>query len=300
MISRRDFLGSASAFTTGIALAGRSAISHAEPLGLPLGLQLYSVRQQLAVDYEATLKQVGSIGYREVEAAGFYKRSASEVKQAMQNANLRCVSAHYPFAELKAHLDDILTFAQQVGIDSLICASPGFKAPDAATVKGRVLSLDDWHWNADQFNEMGTKAAGAGVHFGYHNHVREFAVTEGVVPYMELLRLTDPAKVTLELDCGWAVVAGADPERLLRDHPGRFSMLHVKDFKRKGVASGGSGENEPVVTELGMGSIDYRPIFAQAAKTQKIKHLFVEQEAFDMPYMQSLKVDADFMRELKP
>ena len=299
MISRREFLGRASAYTAVTALAGRCAVSHAEPLGLPLGLQLYSVRQQLATEYEGTLQQVSSIGYREVEAAGFYKRSAGEVKQAMQKANLRCVSAHYPFAELKAHFDEILTFANEVGIEYLICASPGFKTPDAAAGKGRVLSLEDWRWNADQFNEMGKKAKGAGLKFGYHNHIREFAVTEGMVPYMELLRLTDPAWVTLELDCGWAVVAGSSPESLLRDHPGRFSMLHVKDSKRGAVAKVGPLEHEPVVTELGLGSIDYRPIFAQAAKTQKIKHLFVEQEAFDMPYMQSLKVDADYMRGLK-
>ena len=299
MISRRDFLGRASALSAVVALTGRCAISPAERLGLPLGLQLYSVRQQLATDYEDTLQLVGSVGYREVEAAGFYKRSALEIKYAMQKANLRCVSAHYPFAELRAHLDEILTFAQIVGIQYLICASPGFKAPDAAAAKGRVLSLEDWRWNAEQFNEIGTKAAGAGLQFGYHNHVREFAVTEGVVPYMELLRLTDPAKVTLELDCGWAVVAGAAPESLLRDYPGRFSILHVKDFKRGTVSNVGAIEPEPIVTELGLGSIDYRPIFAQAAKTQKIKHLFVEQEAFDMPYMQSLKLDADYMHGMK-
>jgi len=71
-------------------------------------------------------------------------------------------------------------------------------------------------------------------------------------------------------------------------------MLHVKDFKLPAAPG-----TEAKVTELGMGTIDYKPIFAQAAKTQKIKHAFVEQEAFDMPYMQSLKVDADYMRNLK-
>jgi sugar phosphate isomerase/epimerase len=146
---------------------------------------------------------------------------------------------------------------------------------------------------------MGEKAAAAGIHFGYHNHVHEFAAVDGVVPYMELLRMTDPSKVTLELDCGWAIVAGAKPVDLLRDHPGRFSMLHVKDFKANASTGAGAEAHEPTVTELGMGSIDYRPIFQQAAKTQKIKHMFVEQEAFDMPYMQSLKVDADYMRGLK-
>jgi sugar phosphate isomerase/epimerase len=288
MISRRTFLGSATAVTL-----CRNHSLYAEPLGLPLGIQLYSVRQQLAKDYETTLADVGSVGYREVEAAGFYQHSATDVKQAMAKAQLRCVSSHHPFADLRPRFDELLAFNKELGVEYMICSSPGFKTPTESD-RTRTLSLDDWRWNAEQFNLMGTKAAAVGIHFGYHNHVKEFALTEGAVPYMELLRLTDPAKVTLELDCGWAIVAGAKPVDLLRDHPGRFSMLHVKDFK-----SGNAAGIEPTVTELGLGSIDYRPIFQQAAKTQKIKHAFVEQEAFDMPYMQSLKVDADYMRGLK-
>jgi sugar phosphate isomerase/epimerase len=302
MISRRSFLGNVSAAAAYTAVTFRTPMSYAEPpLGLPLGLQLYSVREQLAKDYEATLAQVGSVGYREVEAAGFYQRSAADVKQAMQKANLRCVSAHFPFADLYARYDEVLAFSKELGIGYLICSSPGFKTPasNAGSDRGRVLTLEDWRWNAEQFNLLGEKAAAAGIHFGYHNHVHEFAVVDGVVPYMELLRITDPSKVTLELDCGWATVAGAKPVDLLRDYPGRFSMLHVKDFKANGSSVAGAGAHEPTVTELGLGSIDYRPIFQQAAKTQKIKHMFVEQEAFDMPYMQSLKVDADYMRGLK-
>ena len=288
MVSRRTFVGGVGAAAACMALPGM-----AEPLGLPLGLQLYSVRKELAADFGGTLDAVGSVGYREVEAAGFYKKSAAEVKQAMAKAKLRCVSAHYPFSALQPDFDAILAFNKELGVEYLICASPGFKTPPA---KGQALTLDDWRWNAEQFNAMGAKAATAGLKFGYHNHVHEFGAVDGVVPYMELLRLTDPSKVTLELDCGWAVVGGMKPVDLLRDFPNRFSMLHVKDFK---MEANTSAEHEPTVTELGMGSIDYRPIFAQAAKTQKIKHMFVEQEAFDMPYLQSLKVDADYMRGLK-
>jgi len=134
-----------------------------------------------------------------------------------------------------------------------------------------------------------------GVKFGYHNHVREFLETDGKTPYVELLGLTDPQKVTFELDCGWAVAAGKNPIELLREHPHRISLLHVKDFKMGTPAGEG---HEPQVTELGRGSIDYRPIFAQAAKTQKIQHAFVEQEAFDIPWKDSLKVDAEYMRKL--
>ncbi len=298
MISRRSFLDGASAAAVTLSVLGRSLSALAEPLGLPLGIQLYSVRQQLVKDYEATLAEVASVGYREVEAAGFYKRSAAEVKAAMAKAGLRCVSSHVPFGDLNPHFDEIAAFHKELGVEYLICSTPGFKMPSATgSNRGRELTLDDWRWNAEQFNRMGEKANTLGLRFGYHNHVTEFANIDGVVPYMELLRLTDPAKVTMEMDCGWVVVGGMKPVDLLRDHPGRFSMMHVKDFKADYVP--GPGGHEPTITELGQGSIDYRPIFAQAAKTQKIRHIFVEQEGFDMPYLQSLKVDADYMRRIK-
>ncbi len=297
MISRREFLGRASAVAI-CAAVGPGAVSYATPLNLPLGIQLYSVREQLAKDYEGTLSEVASTGYQVVEAAGFFQKSAAEVKQAMLKAKLRCVSSHHPFNDLHQRFDEILAFNKEIGVEYMICSSPGLKEPStSATSNRRALTLEDWRWNAEQFNRMGEKTAAQGIRFGYHNHMHEFAVTEGVVPYMELLRITDPAKVTLEMDCGWVVVGGAKPVDLLRDYPGRFSMLHVKDFKLSGDT--GTDAHEPKVTELGQGNIDYRPIFQQAAKTQKIRYMFVEQEAFDMPYRESLKVDANYMRNLK-
>jgi sugar phosphate isomerase/epimerase len=293
MISRRKFLGSASAAAAYAAWG--NAVSYATPLNLPLGIQLYSVREQLAKNYDATLMEVASAGFTEVEAAGFYKKSAAEVKQAMQKAKLHCVSSHHPFGDLRKNFDEILAFNKELGVGYMICSSPGPKdTTPGPNGKQKAMTLDDWKWISGQFNELGAKTKAAGIIFGYHNHVHEFDKLDGGVPYDELLKLTDPTKVTLELDCGWAVVAGHNPVDLMRDHPNRFSLLHVKDFKLKQVEAG-----EPKVTELGMGDIDYRPIFAQAAKTQKIRHIFVEQEAFDMPYMESLKTDAKYIKNLK-
>jgi sugar phosphate isomerase/epimerase len=106
------------------------------------------------------------------------------------------------------------------------------------------------------------------------------------------MKLTDPAKVTMELDCGWAVVAGQNPADLLTRYPTRFSMLHVKDFK---LTPASTPSNHPPSTEMGHGTIDYHPIF-EAAKKTNLKHAFVEQEEFDLPQMEALKIDADYMR----
>jgi sugar phosphate isomerase/epimerase len=175
----------------------------------------------------------------------------------------------------------------------MICPGPGRRDP---SVKGPI-TLDDWHYNAEQFNLFGEKLAKLGITFGYHNHTGEFAETEGKIPYFELLRLTDPKKVTFELDCGWAFVAGRNPADLMKAYPYRFSMVHVKDFKLPPNPSPEARE-EAKVTELGQGSTDYKPVFVQAKKTQHIKHAFVEQEAFDMPWKESLKVDAAYLRKL--
>jgi len=290
MISRRSFLGQASA--AAIYAATKPAAAFANPLGLPLAIQLYSVRQQLQQDYDGTLAQVAAAGYREVESAGYYNKSAAEVKQSLQKAGLRCVSAHHPMGALRQNFDELLAFDKEIGCDYLICSSASPKATDAP--KGYTMTLDDWRWNADQFNQMGEKAVKVGIRFGYHNHVHEFEQVDGGIPYDELLRITDPAKVTFELDCGWATVAGIKPYELMAKHPHRFSMFHIKDFKNPG-----GGQKEAKVTELGLGDIDYRPIFQQAAKNQKIRHIFVEQEAFDMPWQDSLKTDAEYIRKFK-
>jgi sugar phosphate isomerase/epimerase len=296
-ISRRQFIGSSAAFGV-LSVTHRAAL--ANPLGLPLGIQLYSVRQQMAQDLDDALAAVRAAGFTEVEAASLPKKSAGEIRAALDKAGLRCVSAHHGFADLQEHFDEIVTYDKELGVRSIICASPGYRNPAPAGSPGgaRPYSLDDWHYNAERFNIFGEKMAAQGVSFGYHNHTREFVVTDGKVPYMELLRLTDPKKVTFELDCGWVMVAGANPAEIMKDHPSRISMLHVKDFK---LPPNPSPENhdEAKVTELGQGSADYHPIFAQAAKSQHIQHAFVEQEAFDMPWRQSLKVDADFMRNFR-
>jgi sugar phosphate isomerase/epimerase len=290
--SRRDFL---KAGATSLACASaliESTTLHAAIHKLPLGLQLYSVRELLPKDYAGTLKQIGALGYKEVESAGYYDHSVAEVKQAIADANLKLVSAHYAFDPLSKNIDQIIDFHHQLGVGHIICASPGRAPSHVAGAKG--ITLDDWRWNADQFNKFGEKMAAAGIKFGYHNHIPEFHITDGVLPYAELMRLTDPAKVNFEMDCGWVIVGGGDPIEMLRKYPTRIVMLHVKDFKLAEKNANG----EPKVEELGLGTVDFRPIFEAASKTGHIEHIFVEQEAFNVPPMESLKIDADFMHKI--
>jgi sugar phosphate isomerase/epimerase len=299
-ISRRELLKVASVCAAGTAMYVGAPGLMANPLGLPLGLQLYSVRDLLPKDYEGTLRQLSAMGYREVEAAGFFGRSAGDVKKIMDQTGLHCVSAHYPMADLLPHVDEMIQYGKELGLEYIICSSPALQdvtraKPGEARASREAMTLDDWRWNANKFNSIGERVNAAGIRFGYHNHTTEFRTLDGVVIYDELLRLTDPAKVTMEMDCGWVVVGGKNPVDYLTRYPARFSMLHVKDFKLSNAPATDSAP--PPSAELGRGSIDYRPIF-QAAKKANIKHAFIEQEQFDMPPMEALKIDADYMHAI--
>ncbi|CAN5735962.1 sugar phosphate isomerase/epimerase [soil metagenome] len=288
--TRRDFIKTSAAALT---LAANARLLHAAPLKLPIAIQLYSVREDLAKSFEPTLKTLSSLGYQEVEAAGFFNHSAAEVKAAFKNANLRCPSAHYNFQQMSTQLDQIIEFGHEIGLQYVVCSSPG-KTPANAQTKG-PHTLDDWKFNAENFNRFGEKVKAAGMTFAYHNHYVEFhPLPDGSVPLEQLMTLTDPAKVHFELDCGWVVVGGGNPAEYLKKHGPRICMLHIKDF----VTARPNAEGKtPTPTELGRGVIDYRPIF-QAANPAYIKHAFVEQEGYDIPQDQSLKVDADYLRKL--
>ena len=280
--SRRNFLKASAAAAAATTLAMRGIA--APPLSLPIGLQLYSVRELLPKDFDGTLHKLAAVGYKEVEAAGYFDRTAAQFKHSMDEAGLRCVSTHHAMYLLKPHLDEYIEYAHTLGVNYIVCPSPMRKEPGA---KG-PLNLEDWRWTAGELNKIGEKVKAAGITFGYHNHTPEFGTENGVVFYDELLRLTDPSLVVFELDCGWVFAAGRNPVDYLSKTPQRFPLIHVKD-----MGKGSNGEYHSVV--LGTGGEDYRPILRAATG---LKHYFIEQEEFDRDTMEALRLDANYMRTL--
>ena len=265
------------------ATAAASRLS-AAPLSLPIGLQLYSVRELLPKDFDGTLHQLAAAGYVEMEAAGYFGRTAAQFRQSMEQAGLRLVGTHYAMGLLRPHLDENIEFSHNLGVSYIVCPSPERKDP---TARG-PLTLDDWRWVAGELNRIGEKVKAAGMTFAYHNHGPEFGAENGVVFYDELLRLTDPKLVVFEMDLGWVFAAGRNPIDYLSKTPERFPLLHVKDMKKNA-----KGEYESTV--LGRGLMDYKPILRAATG---VKHYFIEQEEFEIPIMEALKLDADYMRTL--
>jgi sugar phosphate isomerase/epimerase len=283
-MTRRGFvrLGAGAGVVAAGAGIGRLA---AAPLRLPIGLQLYSVRDLLPKDFAGTLEKLREAGYTEVEPAGYYDRTAAEFRKAMDQAGLRCVSTHHPMAVLAPRLDELIEYGHQLGLEYIVCPSPTRRDPAA---KG-PLNLDDWRWVAGELNRIGEKVKAAGMTFGYHNHGPEFGSEGGVVFYDELLRLTDPKLVVFEMDCGWVFAAGRNPVDYLAKSPERFPLLHVKDMVK------GSAEAYHS-TVMGRGLVDYRPVLRAATG---LKHYFIEQEEFDMDPIEALRLDAEYMRKLE-
>ncbi|MGD0736523.1 MAG: sugar phosphate isomerase/epimerase [Terracidiphilus sp.] len=280
-MTRREFVRvGAGAVAAGAGLRQLSAA----PLRLPIGLQLYSVRELLPKDFDGTLAKVRAAGYTEVEAAGYFDKPAADFKKAMDAAGLRCISTHHSMDVLKPRLDELIEYGHALGLEYIVCPSSMHRDPAA---KG-PLTLDDWRWTAGELNKIGEKVNAAGMRFGYHNHTPEFGSEGGVVFYDELLRLTDPKLVFFEMDCGWVAAAGRNPVDYLSKTPGRFPLLHVKD-----MVKGDNGKMHSTV--MGRGVVDYKPILRAATG---LKHYFIEQEEFDMDTMEALRLDADYVRKL--
>lgn len=288
---------------------------NARPLNLPIGLQLYTVGHEMDTEPAGTLKAVAAAGYQQVELSPLSKTPAKDLKKMLDDVGLKNPSGHYMLPDLMSKLQDMIDLAHLFGQEFMIVtvpwvADPSRFKPDPA--QGQIgvflaiingLTLEDWKWNAEQFNKLGEQIKKSGLQLGYHNHNFEWRTYGGMTAYDEFLRLTDPGLVKLELDCGWATVAGQDPAEYLTKYPERYGLLHIKDF-RKGFTPRttltGEDPGAPVPTELGRGAIDYRRVFAAARKAH-IRALFVEQEPpfTEMPALEAIKVDYDYMKNLK-
>lgn len=282
--SRRTFLKATGAAA---ALAAVDAQSMwARKLSVPVGIQLYSVREMLPKDFNGTLKQVKASGYDVVEAAGYYNRSAAEWKSAMDAAGLKCMSTHHTLVDLRTKGDALIEYGTKIGLQHIVCSWAGVHRDPAR--KGE-LTLDDWRYVADELNKVGAKVKAAGMQFGYHNHTPEFGSEGGVLFYDELLKGTDPKLVVFEMDCGWVVAAGKNPVDYLSKTPERFPLLHIKDFVK-----GPDGKEMPVV--MGHGTLDYKPMLKAATG---LKQYFIEQEAYttDKPF-EELREDTEYMKRL--
>ena len=295
MVSRRDFLSIAGASAAGLLIGCRTSGSSGTEAAMSsaslspvradrIGVQLYTVRDQMEKDFVGTLERVARMGYKEVEFAGYYNHAPREVRALLDRLGLASPSSHIGLDVLQKDLSAQAELARVIGHEFITV--PALMEP----LMGKAVGLDYWKKTAAEFNRIARVLKDQGIDFAYHNHSFEFEpLAGGGNGYEILLAETDPALVKFELDLLWATFAGQDPVAMFTKSPGRYALWHVKDLRgtaavrEKAAASGGNAMQRmmgvmPSITAVGTGDIDFRRIFAQAS-TAGMKHFFVENDA---------------------
>jgi sugar phosphate isomerase/epimerase len=306
---RRTFLAQASGLgLLALVADGLPRAARADPLGIPIGIQLWTVYEAMQTNPAGTLRQLRQIGYKNVESIGFGNLSATAFRQLLDAAGLVCPSAHLNFIDgnIDAIFEDAHALGARYAVSSVLRPGTG-AVPRVGPAFSkfanymRAMTLEDAKQTAELANRIGLKAKQAGLQYAYHNHFFEFVDQgNGAIAYDLLLKECDPELVKFELDCGWMTVAGSDPADYLRKHPHRFPMIHVKDFLP--VADKDAASTSPGLrlgAELGHGFIDYRPIFS-AAKAAGLQYYFAEQEGpfSRMNQLEAAKVSYNYLHSI--
>ena len=251
----------------------------------PIGVQLYTVRDQAEKDLPGTLKAIHEIGYQEVEPYwNIYNHPAKELKQLLADNALTAPSGHFDYDGLDSKLD----YASELGVHYVTCPM---------LPKDMWTSLDGFKKAADQFNKWGAEVQKRGMKFAFHNHNYEFKQFGNSNGYETILKNTDPKLVFFEMDCYWITQAGRDPVQMMNEHSGRIRMLHLKDRKAGAAPSQELNEAAFHFTEVGNGTLDWKAILA-AAQKNKIEHMFVEEDYCERPPLESLKISYNNLQKL--
>jgi sugar phosphate isomerase/epimerase len=279
-MDRRTFIGSVSA----AALMSRFGWAARQHQIEKIGLELYTVRDALQKDFEGTLARVTKIGYKEVEFAKYFADVSNlnpppkRAREILDSNGLSAPACHVPYTVFQEE-----TWKKVLDASAIL----GHKYIVNPSIDRELTkTADGWKRAAETFNRFGKESAKSGIQLGYHNHVEEFKLVDGKLPYDILLAETDSKVVVMEMDIGWVHKAGADPLKYFEKYPGRFPLVHVKDFDKDGN-----------MTEVGRGVIDWKGIFAKA-DVPGIKHYFVEHDDPKSPF-DSIQISYEYLKNLR-
>ena len=267
MNTRRTFIKQSGLMTAGLMISPSDLLKKQKTVGI----QLYSVRDEIVKDPRGVIKKIAAAGYNEVEMYGlsagnkFYGLTVKEMVQLLKENNLKSPSGHYApedFLFNNGNGDDVKNFCE-VGhaLKNKYIIIPFIK-------EEKRKSIDQYKVLAERINKAAEICKSADLQLAYHNHDFEFIDLYGEHGYDIFLNNTDKDLVKMEMDLYWVVRAGYDPVELFKKHPGRFPLWHVKDMDKTDRTKN---------TEVGNGSVDFKTIFANA-KLAGVKHYLVEQE----------------------
>jgi len=236
---------------------------------IPIALQLYSIREEMAKDVPGTLERVADMGYEGVEFAGFFEHTATEVGEMCDEIGLGVAGAHVQIGAIEEDgIEDTIQDMIDLGNDYIVV--PGLPEPYRNSVAA-------WEHTADLFSAAVAKVNQQGLELGYHNHAHEFEPLEGQIPWDVFMARVN-ADVFGQLDVGHCIRAGQDPVAYLKKYPGRYVTVHVKDF---------DPEDEDVL--VGDGVADWDTIFGLCEEVGGTEWYIVEQEHYPVPPMEAVE-----------
>jgi sugar phosphate isomerase/epimerase len=287
MINRREFIRSSGLLALSLPLFKNDLF--AAPRKLPaLGIQLYMVNEDMEKDTPGTLKQLGAMGYTQIESYGgnkgmFWGMSNKEFQKLANGFGLTLVSSHYN--DEPGGFEKQVEKAAEIGMKYLICPW-----------KGPQKSIDNFKRFADEFNRNGEICKKHGMRFGYHPHDYPYKKIDGQLPIDVLLANTDNNLVDFQMDYYYTVTEGQNPEEYIKKHSHRFRLCHMRDVLKQRLPKSSKEES---ACDLGHGIINY-PHLLSTALDNGMKYFFVEQSRFyhETP-LQSAKVNIDYLKKLQ-
>jgi sugar phosphate isomerase/epimerase len=296
MTTRREFLRNTGAMALGSMLIPEfvkgASFKKVKPLA-GIGIQTFTLNAFMGKDVMAAFKKLAEIGYKNIETATYtddtyYGYRSKELKAIIDDLGMKWIGHHaigVPISSLFA-LPENPTDEQKKQFEMMMQYAKNMKAPnltdnlqklvdDAAEgglkylicASTAISTMDKIKTAVDTFSRAGEACKKAGLQFAYHNHATEWDPVEGTTAYDFILSQTDKNLVKMELDLGWVATAKKNPVELFKEHPGRFPLFHVKDFK---LAAN-------MIVPVGQGDVDFKPAFANA-KLAGMKYFFYEQD----------------------
>ncbi|AJY74381.1 sugar phosphate isomerase/epimerase family protein [Paenibacillus beijingensis] len=237
-----------------------------------VGIQLYTLRNEMEQDFRGTLRKLAELGYEGVEFAGYGGIPAEEMKSLLQELGLQAIGSHVSLQALQSDLQQEIDYLTTIGAKYMIC--PYVNQEDRR-------DAEDWKRRFAFFQEVGTEARKQGIIFSYHNHEFEFESRIGETSVFDALyEATSPEAVQVEMDVCWVQFAGQDPLVYIPKYAGRLPLLHLKDFTR-------NEDGSMKTLELGQGDVDL-PAVLQASSDAGVEWLIVEQDVCQNPPLESV------------
>jgi sugar phosphate isomerase/epimerase len=245
-----------------------------------IGLQMYTLRDVTATDFEGTLRKVAAMGYEGVEFAGYGGIEAESLRDLLQELKLTAIGSHISLQALDTNLENEIAFLKTIGANYAICPWLPLEERDSESWRGHLV----------KFEQFGKRFREEGITFAYHNHDFEFEVEiDGEIVFDALYARIAPEHLQVEMDIGWVQYSGKDPLAYIKKYTDRLPLLHLKDFR-----AGEKGKGIDTV-ELGRGDLPLVPIIG-AASEANVEWLIVEQDTCANPPLESVAESMEWLK----